>query len=387
MRKKELILPASAFVLFITIRLGALFSNTTLFDHYGDGFLHYVPAGIAYLRGVSVDSVNPEHPPLAKYIIGFFQLYLGGAQIGSILFSVGMCLVAFFLARELVGSVKWASLTIWFLGFDMIMVSISVYPLLDVFALFLAIVGLYFTLKATRLRDFLLTGLVFGFAVACKWIAVFWLIPALVFMIWERHLRGASAAAISSVAAYIIPYVPFIAQKGGLDFLNLQIWMFNFMYQGHGTNGVSELLIRLIDLIFFYTIGYISVPGFDPTFHFEGFHLLGGSFIFYGHHVTLPIFLLLLPIAYVKLKSPMNRTRRILALTLLSALVMQVAGELLDWHLASMILLLSIFAADLFKNHLPRPVTYVYLWLVASWPLWANLITSYFVFHMLQAVG
>jgi hypothetical protein len=381
MRKKELALPVSAFVLFIAIRVAVLVSGTMLYPHYGDGFVHYIPAGIAYLSGASVDSVNPEHPPLAKYIIGFFQLHLGGAQIGSILFGVGMCFIAFLLARELVGSDKWASITILLLSFDMIMVSISVYPLLDVFALFFAVLGIYLILKATKVHHFLVAGVVFGLAIACKWFAVFWLAAALLFMAWERHVQGAVVAGVSSIAAYIIPYLSFVAQNGIMRFLNLQVWMLHFMERGHEGSGLAA---GLAGIVLFCGIGFILVAGFDPAYHFEGLRLLVGNFIFYGSKVTLPIFLLFFPITYVELKSHMNRTRVVLLLALASATVMQIAGRLLEWHLASMILILSIFSADLFKNHVPKRVTHIFLGLIASWPLWADVITHYFVFHMFQ---
>jgi predicted membrane-bound dolichyl-phosphate-mannose-protein mannosyltransferase len=159
---KKAIVPLS-FSVFLAVRIAALLKPPPVIVDYGDAG-YYISAGIAYMGGALPDSVNPEHPPLAKYIIGFFSVYIGDPSFASLLFGFLTAVAAFLLSRKLTGS-RWAAATVWLLAFDSVSISTSIYPVLDGFMLFFALLAVYLLLIATKGRHYYLAGISLGAAV------------------------------------------------------------------------------------------------------------------------------------------------------------------------------------------------------------------------------
>lgn len=87
--------------LFIAIRL---LSWLRRYQVFGDAYSYYIPAGIAYVRGALPNTINFEHPPLAKYIIGTFAIYFG---------RVSRIAYALFRGRTRVGSLYiWTAILV-----------------------------------------------------------------------------------------------------------------------------------------------------------------------------------------------------------------------------------------------------------------------------------
>lgn len=154
--------------------------------------MYYIPAGMAYIRGTLPDTVNFEHPPLAKYVIGFFALCLNSPNFASLLFGALTTITALALARTLIPEKSWAWTIVWLLTFDQINISISIDPMFDVFALFFALLGMYILLKAKNRVSYAICGGVFGLALASKWVAAFLILPSLVFLLIKRKCIAAA---------------------------------------------------------------------------------------------------------------------------------------------------------------------------------------------------
>jgi hypothetical protein len=120
------------FLVFLVVRIAALLKPIPAIPGYGDAG-YYISAGTAYVTGALPDSTNPEHPPLAKYIIGFFNVYLGNATLGSVVFGLLGAAAAFLISRKLNLNREWATVTVWLLAFDSVSISTAIYPVLDGF--------------------------------------------------------------------------------------------------------------------------------------------------------------------------------------------------------------------------------------------------------------
>lgn len=196
---------------FLAVRILALLVplRPIPFTTYLDAYNSYVPAGLAYITGASTNSTNPEHPPLAKYIIGFFAAYAHNANIGSLLLSFLSIMVVMLLSGRLFLDEKRRLAVVCLLAFDGINVSISVDPMLEVFMLFLSLLGLYLlSAPEPRIRSYLLGGLCLGFSLASKWTALFIVLPALLFLILYKKYSGVLLALAASAFAYLLPLPP-----------------------------------------------------------------------------------------------------------------------------------------------------------------------------------
>jgi hypothetical protein len=391
--RSSLLASVAAFIVFVAVRVVAL-SNAlglSLFPVYVDGWLHYAPAGAAYVHGASVASVNPEHPPLAKYLIGFSVVYLGNALYAPLAASFLSAVVAFFLARKLTSSSMWATVTVWLLSFDMVTVGVSITPLLEPFMIFFGLLGLWTVLKAMKLWQIAIAGGVLGFAVASKWTGVFFLIPAVILLVYERRYVFAAVILATAFLAYLIPYLPYISTQGFGAFIQLQIWMGQFLYGAHGDiSGKQRILVNLIAPFLFHTTTFAPVVGwYYEWLHPEGFHFLGIGFISHSTEITPFIFVLLIPALYFGIKRcrvDRDRTRMLLLLTIISLLVFEIVGAdyISQWYFAPIISILAISASDPLRM---RGKIFVmgYVALVAIWPLVANVIHLSFVIHYLAS--
>ena len=388
---------AASFAVFLVVRLVALsvsFGPLPLFPAYVDGVRHYIPAGIAYVKGASVDSVNFAHPPLAKDIIGIFALYAGNPTYSSLIFNFLSAVLAFLLARKLTGSSIWATVTVWLLTFDMVTVGVAITPMLESFTIFFGLLGLWLALAANKSYA-VLCGFIFGLGIASKWSGLFFAVPAVVFLVCERRYSHAAVLPVAGFIGYLLPYTGYIATNGFRSFVGLQLRMYDCLYgtQALGANAGSTLIARLAASLLFHTTTYVPVTGFDPRYHPEGFTALGCGFISLSNQVSAPIVLLLIPVLCLEVSSFLRtRTpiRLLLLLVLASFIALEIARASTDylfpWHFAPIIAVLTILGSDLFKTLWEKMtygkiVTFAFFELLAVWPLVADAITIFQAFH------
>jgi len=372
----EYLVGLTVFCLFITIRIVAFIWPSYTFGVYGDSYEYYVPAGLQYISGGLPSSLNPEHPPLAKYIIGFFALYFGGPVVGTILFSILTVGVAFLLSRQLTNSSIWALAAVWLIAFDQVNILISADPMLEIFMLFFALLGVYCTLTAARPFHFLIVGLMLGSAVACKWSGVSFLLGVLLFIIVQhKYLRGLLVS-ITAIATYLFSYVVLITEKGFGAFFELQIWMLNFMRSSHPVP--NDILLRASSWVIFHSLTFAWVLGYDPSLHPEAFLFLGAHFISFVNEINPTITLLFFPVLYWQLQTYRSQKReadKLMLLILMTAAI----GELIfvrtePWLYSPLNAVVSIVAPGMLlalvnKGSMYRVSVYIFLALTAVWPL------------------
>lgn len=380
-----------SFAAFAAVRIVALMRGIPAFGIFGDAG-YYIDAGTAYVRGALPNSINPEHPPLAKYIIGVFAVYFGNPYLASYVLGTSTGIVAFFLARQLVVRKEWAGVAVWLFAFDLISVSTFLYPVLEGFMLFFALTSAYTLLRATRSSHYLAAGILMGLALACKWSGIFFAVAELVFVLIERRYGNAVLAGVGAVVAYLATYASLIVAKGFGAFIALQLWMVGFMQVAHGpTQSLASIVGQLLLPILFHTTTYGSVTGYNWAYHPEAFSLFGRHYISFADSTNPLILLLLFPLIYWYARgwrSSQNRAGRLSLLILMSLIAWEVlfVNSLELWFFAPLTAMIAIASAGLLCEFYQgrvrnRLITYGYLAMVAAWPLVAAAIVALRVAH------
>ena len=372
------VLSVLVFAIFLVVRIAGSFAHLPSFTVYPDAYNAYVPAGVAYVNGALPDSVNPEHPPLAKYIIGLFTVYLGIPEVASLIFGLFCAVIVLYLTEALIGRVRWALASVCILAFDQVNVSVSIYPMLEIFMLFFALLATYLAIRVKSKWGFVIAGLCSGFALASKWTAAFIILPVLLFIIIDRERWQSLFYLGGMIIAYVLPYAGLIAAKGFTNLLELQLWMSQFMFSMHGTNAVSVLTFINRAFPFLYLSNYdplhplaITPPGATYFSMVQGVNAIIASLIF-------PSYLLEIR----KYVSDRSRVRLALLLVASSLLLYQMLtiNPSESWLYGPIMTITCVFTADLLNdlkdNGSWRKLSYLYLIAVALWPVFVSLIKT-----------
>ena len=382
--RRESVVSLIILSVFIIVRILALLVplRPIPFMIYPDAYNSYVPAGLAYITGTSINSTNPEHPPLAKYIIGFFAAYAHNANIGSLLFSFLSIVVVMLLSGRLFLDKERRLAVVCLLAFDSINVSISVDPMLEVFMLFFSLLGLYLlSAPEPRIRSYLLGGLCLGFSLASKWTALFIVVPALLFLILGKKYAGVLLALAASTFAYLLPFVPFILMNGFSGFLNDQMFMLRFMFAMHASMRLDAITIFDRAAMFLNLSSgappsstLLPIVARAPNF-----------FLTLDYGVNPVIAVLTLPMFFLQTRKYLDdrvRFRGLLLLVTASLLAWQLllAEPFEAWFWAPINVLTCIFAVDYFvdfqKPGIRKWVSYGLMTCVAAWPLLVIMLMS-----------
>ena len=252
--------------LFFTLL--CLFTRSNM-PKYGDVDVCYIPAGLAYISNASLDTVNWEHPPLAKYILGLWYSVFGDVFWVSLLFAL-ITLLSFYLIALHVHGRFWSFILLLILSIDTLFMSVSSSGILDVFSLaFLMLFLLLWFKFRSRISYVPLAGLFAGLSLACKWssspVVIISLIAApWVFRSsnWRRLLTRIFLALIFIVIAYTATYIPLILKENGFNkFILLQFKMLNYHSFRHGItfyrvfNGLCKVFLRF-NIFKYMTMGH-----------------------------------------------------------------------------------------------------------------------------------
>jgi 4-amino-4-deoxy-L-arabinose transferase-like glycosyltransferase len=381
--KRAQIVLLIAFLLFVLLRAVPWPRWLLVPAKYADADI-YINTGNALLGGALPGSVNQGHPPLAEYVIGFFSVYLKNPNASAFVFGLLTAILACLIARRLAPDIKWSALTVWILAVDQVNISLSIRPMLDIFMIFFGILGLYLVLTAAdgSVR-YLVAGLSFGLALACKLTAVFFVVPALILLVYERRLRECIAVFGLVALGYIFPYSPLLLTRGFAGFLSSQVLMLNIQYQLHIGGVPVNLLTRALTPLIVHTSTLAPVTGpagCPPNF-------LGLPFTSIAQSVNAPLLVLLFPVLFWLLRnrtaqSPeKQRAIRLLILATISCLTYEALFPTLiaAWYSAS-IGTLTAFAAPAMladfrkRGNLSKSLTYLYLAILSTWLVYGNAI-------------
>jgi len=371
-----------AFILFILMRSVPWPNWLPVPAKYADADL-YIRAGQALIRGALPDSVNQEHPPLAKYIIGFFSVYLNNPYGSAFVFGLLTAIVAFLIAYRLTEDLQWAALTVWILAFDQVNISLSIRPMLDIFMIFFAIIGFYLVMTASeKMFQYIVAGLSLGFALACKLNAALFLIPVLVVIVWEHKLKEMTGLLASAATGYVASYFQLLLSKGFSGLLSTQVSMLSFQLALHAYGAPVNLLLRAMTplLVHTTTLAATGYGEYCPP------NLLGLPFSTIAETVNAPLLLLPFPLLFWLLRqrgtSPpqMLRAIHLLILTIIGCMIYESVFPFTigAWYFAPMGTVLAIGApamlVNLQRSNVSRYSTYILLAILTAWLAIANAI-------------
>jgi hypothetical protein len=287
----------------LAVRLTYLFASFPK-DTYADAATYYIPAGEKYINGTLPNAVNPEHPPLAKYIIGFFAVFLGQPSLSSLAFGLIAAILVFAIVRQMTNDTKWGAVALWLFAFDPISIGISVFPVLEVFMITFSLLGIFLVLKPEGELNPIGAGISFGLALACKSSALLILGPTLVWLLFMRRFRSLLSVGVSSTVAFIVPYSLLIAREGFQSFVSLATYEFGFT-GGRGYGELPSILLTLRNLfsgVLFHLTTYVQVGGVAQRAYPESVTFFGYPHVSIAEVINPWIMLMLFPTIFILFK-------------------------------------------------------------------------------------
>jgi len=213
----------------------------------------YIPAGQQLISGANPATVNQEHPPLAKYLIGLSQLLFFGSPriVGGILASITFVMLFFFLKRF--ESERVATATMVLLMVNPLLLTVMSLAMLEVYWVSFAVLGLVVVVgnRTTKL-SLGVGGMLCGYAVASKLAAIPFVLAILSYLavgLKKRNLplRNLPIFFLPIVAVYIVVYSTAIINLGAAGFLNYQLSVLSFHESGSGSSIIYSATFRIFE--------------------------------------------------------------------------------------------------------------------------------------------
>ena len=204
----------------------------------------YAYAGGAYIKGVSPILINPETPPLGKYLIGLSILLFNNENVIILIAGIVSLLFLFLIGTQVLSSKVAALLPPFFLSFEPLFKNQFVYtPLLDIIHLTFMLGAFYFFIKAINatkniLLYFLLANLFLGFYLSTKFFGVgiaiigAWYVYILVSKNKKLFMCLTATLPISILVLLFSYILVFFTNYPPSQFLGIQKWVFLYN-KGH----------------------------------------------------------------------------------------------------------------------------------------------------------
>lgn len=232
----------------------------------------YVPAGRQLIAGQSPGSVNPEHPPLAKYAIGLSQLVIGNPRaVGGFLVSTAISALYYLLRR--VEGLRFAAATMVLLAVNPLFTMAMSIATLEVYWISFVVLGL-FAILAFKLSGFSYTvcGLFFGCAVASKLTAVPFALAIVVYIATRGRKRGRVLKHLlmffaPMILVYLTSYWTVVIDLGFSGFVRYQLSVINFHEAGLGSDFIPSPAYRIFEapaMAFLGFTNYLYLANYVP---------------------------------------------------------------------------------------------------------------------------
>jgi predicted membrane-bound dolichyl-phosphate-mannose-protein mannosyltransferase len=230
----ELPIIVAALLLFITLGYPPILS----YDEF-----HYIPAAKEMITLGQMR--NYEHPPLAKFIMGFFWLLLHKSsgllsevtamRVPAALAGIGT-LLAFRSCLLSVGFPQWLSgLFIWSVILNLAWYVQAKTAMLDIFALFFSLCAVAVALR----QRVTLSLILFGLAMATKW-SVLPILIVILSIHRRTSLKQLTQGAVAMMAAYYATFFPLVfLTNGAVSFGSIFI-----KHQLHMLNGLQSTSLQ-----------------------------------------------------------------------------------------------------------------------------------------------
>ncbi len=373
---------------YIILALLILRSNSPV--SYGDTEQYYIAAGLAYLKGNY--TVNPEHPPLAKYIIALYYMYVSrDLGILSILFSSITLLFLYKILHLLFKNTLEAFILALILITNTLFLHVSVSCLLDVFYISFLIVALYFLLKYLldnkhNVRSILTSTIALGLALGCKITTAIFLTAIIFFIIvyaiYTHNLRKTlySLLLLSTIPmiVYFLSFLHFIMNGMTLlDVIERQWFMITYHSKFHHPTfyTIFNALVRLFFnfvILKYYSLGHIELSlrqdsmlqSLTITLSQESYVGLGIKF--YAGLGSIINFLFLPSLLYVTYTSILKRKSNHLLITclLVASLIQNIPTISIDWYFYPSIIFFHIATYIYLREYLIKDLNKRYLFLI-----------------------
>jgi predicted membrane-bound dolichyl-phosphate-mannose-protein mannosyltransferase len=155
-------------------------SGASIPDHIVLGY-----AAWEYVHGENPTLINPEMPPLGKYLMGCSLLLFGQIALGSLIFGLGSLILVFLIGKKILKS-NWLTLIpLVLLLFEPLFINQLTVALLETYHLFFILLSFYFFLLAQKKKLFLsLAVLALGGVIATK----FYVTGGFILFSWGAYL-------------------------------------------------------------------------------------------------------------------------------------------------------------------------------------------------------
>jgi len=226
-----------------------LFSEISNLPSYRDE-KYYIECGLSYIvNSTPPMNCNFEHPPFAKYFIGFFSV-LNVARLAYLILGIASGLMLYLLVRDLIstGNDRLLRLVVSALFlFDTIVFNTHRFLLLDPLAVFLTLLSIYLFQRGYKWASAVIGGL----AIASKFsvvpiVAGLWLL----ILVKEKRFKDSLTYLALAFTAYFSTFI--MDLRLGLDgLIRHHVEMFRYMSWRHGFSpaitalGFMKLIARV----------------------------------------------------------------------------------------------------------------------------------------------
>ncbi len=197
-------------------------------------------AGYKYAKGLNPVLINSDHPPLGKYLIGWFTLLTGNSHVVSLVFAIGNIFLLTFLVYFLTNSYLLSSIAFLFLSSDSVFLDQIIYsPVLDIIQVFFFLVYIWiYLIWSIKKKNILLVplGIALGAIASVKlyfpaFILLF--ITGIHLFALKKSLKTVfivtTAIFVLACTTFALSYFNYFAHGNSLrNFLGTQKWIFLF---------------------------------------------------------------------------------------------------------------------------------------------------------------
>ncbi len=367
----------------ISIHKGTVFSDDKL----------YALAGWRYITGTTPDTINFEHPPLAKYLIGISELIFMNQALLSLIFSVFTLSLVYLISKKILHIFPFTLLPMLILSMDKLYIQFSSFSMLDIYATFFTAFAIFFLILNKGKWSFLFLYITVGLALSCKWITFFLIIIIPIYYLLNRNWENLKLYPLGLLIAFLTyssTYVVFfLAGNSIIDFIYLQLRILGF-HQGMriGMGAPPPFWILLNFLLGIEGPSEITVIHFDTVTKIFTFATpeKGISLITTYNPLTWPLSFSAVIIALFYLFKE-NKKMFVIPLVFASLLITISTGKPFVWYLLSglpfafisLVYVIERIYMNSEKKITAKLIIAGYILSIIIWSLFVNL-PSYIVF-------
>lgn len=188
----------------------------------------YAYAGWFYLTTGKIETINIEHPPLGKYLIGLSILIFDNQNLIQIPFGLAFLCLSFLLAQKILKNIYLAVLVPLGLLFEKLFIQQITLSLLDLFQATMIILFILLAMSAKTKFKIVLLGLVLGSVASIKF-PITPIILGISYFIYLYFLREKNKIfktfiiLVIGICFYLSIYAPVLIQNSPQGFIDLQI--------------------------------------------------------------------------------------------------------------------------------------------------------------------